>query len=73
VTRLESGASLWGRFQGITGINVQLASTGESGAGQGFNDLPSPAHTVAAIDDCEWRVEAVGGHVYFRAVTVTTR
>ena len=95
VTRIEAGASLWGRFKGFTGINVQLASTDEAGAGQGvlsvcntdlppfdlasastglpgFNNLPSPAHAVSPTDDCEWRVKAVGGFVYFRAVTVTS-
>jgi len=95
VTRIEAGSSLWGRFKGITGINVQLASTNEAGVGQGvlgvckqdlpafnlassstglpgFNNLPNPAHAVAATDDCEWRVKAVGGFVYFRAVTVTS-
>lgn len=95
VTRIEAGSSVWGRFKGITGINVQLASTSEAGVGQGvfsvcktdlpafdlgaastglpgFNNLPSPAHGVAASDDCEWRVKAVGGFVYFRAVTVTS-
>lgn len=93
VTRIEAGASIWGRFKNITALNVQLASTGEAGVGQGvlavcgsdlpafnltgtsglpgFNNMPSPAHPVAATDDCEWRVKAVGGFVYFRAVTVT--
>lgn len=95
VTRIESGASVWGKFKGLTGINVQLASTNEAGVGQGvfsacnqslpafdlvnsgsglpgFNNLPTPAHGVAPSDDCEWRVKAVGGFVYFRAVTVST-
>lgn len=95
VTRLEAGAALWGRFKGITGINIQLASTNEAGVGQGvltvcntplpafdlaatstglpgFNNMPTPAHGVAPSDDCEWRVQAQGGFIYFRAVTVTT-
>jgi hypothetical protein len=86
---------VWGRFKGITGLNVQLASTNEAGVGQGvlsvcnndlapfslasgssglpgFNNMPSPAHAVAPTDDCQWRVKAVGGFVYFRAVTVTS-
>lgn len=95
VTRIEAGASVWGKFKGITGINVQLASTDEAGVGSGvvsicnqdlpafnlkasstglpgFNNMPSPAHAVSPTDDCQWRVKAVGGFVYFRAVTVTT-
>jgi hypothetical protein len=95
VTRIEAGASIWGRFMGFTGINMQLASTDEVGVGQGvfsvcnsdlpafdvaaastglpgFNNLPSPAHAVSPSDDCEWRVKAIGGFVYFRAVTVTS-
>jgi hypothetical protein len=95
VTRLEAGASIWGRFTGITAINVQLASTDEPGAGQGvlsvcdsdlpsfdlatsssglpgFNNFPVPAQGVSPTDDCVWELRAVGGFVYFRAVTVTS-
>lgn len=95
VTRIESGGAVWGKLKGITGINIQLASTSEAGVGQGvlsvckkalpafslsatssglpgFNNMPTPAHALSPTDDCEWRVDAVGGFVYFRAVTVTT-
>jgi len=94
VTRLEAGASIWGRFTGISAINVQLASTDEPGAGQGvlsvcntdlpgfdlatasgglpgFNNFPVPAQGVSPTDDCVWELRAVGGFVYFRAVTAT--
>lgn len=95
VTRIEDGASIWGRFTSLATINIQLATTGEAGAGAaifqacntqvgkydlyysggglpGFNNLPSPAWNVPTSGECEWRVTASGGFVYFRAVTVAS-
>jgi hypothetical protein len=43
-----------------------------SGSGlPGFNNMPLPAWSPPTSAECEWRVKATGGFVYFRAVTVT--
>jgi len=94
VTKISDGAAVWGRFKGITSINVQLATSAEAGVGTAsfeacaqtvgsyplksasvspaaFSDSPATAWKVPTAGECDWKVSAKGGFVYFRAVTVT--
>jgi hypothetical protein len=94
VTRINAGGRVYGRMSYVQTFSVQIATTGEMGAGTavieacgttvlristaggtvaGFTNQPQPAFSVPTAGDCDWSVRAVGGHVYFRAVTVSYR